>query len=355
VAYLEVLNNPGEIGRTMFEHISKHQMERYRDRKIDSEELLSVNRHLVSCEQCRSQYNDLAGADSSAVLHSMLEPNWLTSSSRSGAIASLQPRFGKLSLALAIALIAVVGLTVVLLLRYGSNAPGQQTADGSGAIKQPPSIATPSPEPSPVVGGVTGGDQQPETAQVLQLQKPQELSRIVRSEIVTLKGPGGDAAFSLLHPVGTFVLNTQPILSWSPVKDVTRYEVSMRPLKGTRSIFTTTTTKTSYTPTAGILDAFRGQVLQWSVTAQLPNGEEVTAPGIAAPEALFVIADETKARKIEALAQHEKNELIRAKLFANSALLDDAERELDSYLKNHPRDPDALGMLLTIRSWRRKE
>src|SRR5687768_9942281 len=133
----------------MFEHISKNQMERYRERKIEGDELLSVNRHLVSCEQCRSQYNDLAGADSSAVLHSMLEPNWLSSSSRPGAIASLQPRFGKLSLALAIALIAVVGLTVVLLLRSGSNSPGQQTAHGSGAIKEPPSTTTPSPETSP--------------------------------------------------------------------------------------------------------------------------------------------------------------------------------------------------------------
>ena len=79
----------------------------------------------------------------------------------------------------------------------------------------------------------------------------------MRDEIVTLRGPSGEAAFALLRPVGTYVLDTQPTLAWSPVKEAADYEVSIRPLKGTRSIFTTTVSETSYTLSPGLLDAHR--------------------------------------------------------------------------------------------------
>jgi ribosomal protein L11 methylase PrmA len=40
----------------------------------------------------------------------------------------------------------------------------------------------------------------------------------------------------------------------------------MRPIKGTRSIFTIVTNDTSYVVPAGVLEAYRNQVLQWFVT-----------------------------------------------------------------------------------------
>ena len=206
-----------------------------------------------------------------------------------------------------------------------------------------------------MVEGGTGANQEQQIAQATHLQKPQALARVVRNEIVTLKGPSGEVVFSLLRPVGTYILGTQPTLAWSPVKDAAKYEVSMRPLKGTRSIFTTTVAETSYTLPLGLLDAYRGQVLQWSVTAELSNGGEVTAPGIAAPEALFVISGATKAHEIEVLARHQTNELARATVFANAGVLDEAEREIDSYLKKHPSDKTARAMLPTIKSWREKK
>jgi hypothetical protein len=335
-------------------HISKSQMERYRERQLRGDELFAVNRHLTSCDECRSEYNSIANTDSAAVLHTMLHPHWLSDSAGSPDVATLQPRFGKLSFALGIALVVVIGLTVALVLRASrSRSQEAQVVTDPTEIKGPLPSLPPSPEASSSVVG--GPNQEQQIAQTTHLQKPQALARVVRNEIVTLKGPSGDVVFSLLRPVGTYILGTQPTLAWSPVKDAAKYEVSMRPLKGTRSIFTTTVEGTSYTLPPGLVDAYRDQVLQWSVTAQLSNGGEVTAPGIAAPEALFVISDATKAHEIEVRAQAQPNVLGRATVFANAGILDEAEREINSYLQKHPTDKTARDMLLTIKSWRGKK
>ena len=134
-----------ERNLAMTSHISKSQMERYRERQLRGEELVSVNRHLGNCGECRSEYNK-----SPLMIRLMCCTQCCTHIGSQIPLVQrsprLQPRFGKLSLALAIALVVVVGLTVALILRSSRSrnqgAPGRNwSAEIKGVLPSPPSFA----------------------------------------------------------------------------------------------------------------------------------------------------------------------------------------------------------------------
>lgn len=186
------------------------------------------------------------------------------------------------------------------------------------------------------------------------LRYPAELNRVIRSELLTLKGSAGETDFALIAPVGTFIRDGSPTLVWQKVPDAARYEVAVRSAKGVKTIVNESTSATNYKVPGAILDEYRGQVMQWSVTAYALDGTSRTAPSGSEPEALFVILNREKVADVEKrIFLARENPLTGIVLLANAGLLDDAENEINNYLTLHPRSKKARILLKQIRSWRK--
>lgn len=185
------------------------------------------------------------------------------------------------------------------------------------------------------------------------LRFPPALNRVIRRELLTLKGSTAETDFNLITPVGTFIKNDSPTFVWEKAPGAVKYEIAVRSVKGSNTILNESTSATSYKVSNNFLDQHRGQVLQWSVTAYAPDGISRSAPSGSEPEALFLILDREKTAEVEKrFSRARQNSLAGAVILANAGLLDDAENELKNYLISRPRSKQAWTLLKQIRSRR---
>lgn len=185
------------------------------------------------------------------------------------------------------------------------------------------------------------------------LRFPAALNRVIRRELLTLKGSTAEIDFDLISPVGTFIKGDSPTFVWQKAPGAIRYEIAVRSVKGAKTILNETTSSTTYKVPNGILEQHREQVLQWSVTAYAPDGTSRSTPGGIEPEALFMIIDRGKIADVEKKVLQTKDEPLHgAVILANEGLLDDAENEIKTYLTAHPSSKKARILLKQIQSWR---
>jgi hypothetical protein len=81
-------------------------------------------------------------------------------------------------------------------------------------------------------------------------------------------------------------------------------------------------------------DLERSHTYIWQVVSSRKHGEEVIAPPPLAPAAKFIVLDESTNSKLQHLPP---SHLVRAVLYADAGLLDDANRELTMLQNANPK------------------
>ena len=89
----------------------------------------------------------------------------------------------------------------------------------------------------------------------------------------------------------------------------------------------------------------------WTVTA-VAEGKEITSPGPSAPEMKFQVLSAADLGQINRLKQV-RSHLALGLYYAKLGLIDEAEREVQTVVKENPSSSSAAKLLREIRSWRR--
>jgi hypothetical protein len=182
-----------------------------------------------------------------------------------------------------------------------------------------------------------------------QLEAPESLAA-VSGGAETLRGGGGrGVSFPVLSPVGTAVLTDRPTFSWRALSGASSYVVSVYDRDFRKVAASAPQAGTEWTAARPLA---RGQVYSWHVSASR-EGQEVTSPEQPAPEAKFVVLDGAKAEELSRAGQvYKGSHLTLGTLYARAGLLDEAERELQTALRENPGSKVALKLLLSVQALR---
>src|SRR5215207_9796784 len=166
----------------------------------------------------------------------------------------------------------------------------------------------------------------------------------------TLRGGGGQGvSFPVLSPVGTAVITDRPTFRWRPLSGASSYVVSVYDRNFRKVAASAPQAGTEWTVAQPLT---RGQVYSWHVSASR-EGQEVTSPEQPAPEAKFVVLDGAKAEELSRAGQvYQGSHLTMGTLYARAGLLDEAERELQTALRENPGSKVALKLLLSVQALR---
>lgn len=284
------------------EHLTYDEIEAYVDGRADEDDRAIVAEHLAQCARCREEVTHLQDVHDDVVAE------------RSSARFSRRRRL----LAVAAALVlAVLGAWVW----FAGRGDGDPKREANR------------PQQPRAVPGAPAPQRKPEAVHTLLLKKPPIVATLVRGEGV-LRGTTG-AAFALLAPVGTVVLEERPRFRWTATPDAASYDVVVADRSGNVAAAGSSRT-TEWRAEAPLA---RGRTYTWQVTAQLADGTTVVAPAPDAPEALFHVAANVEPLPADPLA--------RGVALANLGALDDAESALSA-----SADPRAAGLLRQVRAWR---
>jgi len=182
-----------------------------------------------------------------------------------------------------------------------------------------------------------------------EVEIPESLAT-VRGGVDTLRsGSGPGISFPILGPVGTAVITDRPTLRWGALSGARSYVVNVYDRNFSKVAASELQTSTEWTPPRPLE---RGQVYSWHVVA-VREGQELTSPQPPAPEARFIILDETKTEALERARQsYAESHLTMGTLYARAGLLDEAEREFQLFLRAHPGSRIARKLLHSVQTLR---
>jgi len=182
-----------------------------------------------------------------------------------------------------------------------------------------------------------------------QIEAPESLAA-VSGGAETLRGGGGrGVSFPVLSPVGTAVITDRPTFRWRALGGASSYVVSVYDRDFRKVAASTPQAGTEWTVAQPLA---RGRVYSWHVSANR-EGQEVTSPEQPAPEAKFVVLDAAKAEELSRAGRvYKDSHLTLGTLYARAGLLDEAERELQSALRESPRSKVARKLLLSVQALR---
>jgi hypothetical protein len=184
-----------------------------------------------------------------------------------------------------------------------------------------------------------------EAVQAARLSLPSTLSEL-NGRASTLMGPPDAPEFHLVAPLGTVVLDTQPMLRWTPIPGATTYIVTLQDQATGHTISSSPLARNEWVPDHPLT---RGATYAWQVAGSVSGSAEVVAPRPPAPPARFRVLDSPAANQFQTLpASH----LVRGVLYANAGLIADAERELAALSAQNPNSEVADTLLKQIRGFR---
>jgi len=291
------------------DHISDDDIQLYVSGKLMLRRISEIDNHLTRCALCAAEVADLRG---------------FVGSLDRGSRFFLRPVLISAAAVAAAVLIVVLAVsswhrqtTQIVAL---NDTSGKLILDADGRVTG---------------GGALDAEQQGLVAHALTQQTlliPSSLQRI-RGTAGTLMGTAEPVLFRLESPVGTVVESSHPTLSWTAdsksagykavVKDESTGETVKSPLLGS----------TSWTVSP---DLERGHTYVWQVVSSHPKGGDAIAPLPSAPPAKFIVLDDSTNAKLQHVSA---SHLVRAVLYTNAGLLDDASRELTTLEKMNPGSP----------------
>jgi len=183
-----------------------------------------------------------------------------------------------------------------------------------------------------------------------QIATPHMLSELIGKSGV-LMGPAEEGhPIALLSPVGTVVIGVRPVFRWRALDGADGYVVKIYDADFNEVAASPQLSGTVWTATRSLE---RGRTYSWQLTARA-GGKEIVSPIKPAPDAKFMVLNQTKAGELA----HAKNaggnsHLTLGILYAQSGLLDDAEREFQALLRANPQSTLVRKLLRIVREKRR--
>jgi anti-sigma factor RsiW len=364
-------------------HLAPEKMAAYLDEQLDEVDRSIADDHLELCKQCREELidlrtlNALTGAPSKepAATAALTKRNGLFRFSRSSIRWLPLP-------AAALAALLVVGLLVIpsrnqlaelreRLKELQQSNDALQRKDHSLPADRSGESPTLSLKPAPALalidgagvitlykdGQLGGLESAPATYQELvktvltaqRVKLPSFLSDLVGKREVLMGRSAGKAFFQIL-PVGTVVETDRPLFRWSPLIGATSYAVTIFNSATKQAISSSPLSGTEWTPPEPLE---RGGIYAWEVTAT-KDGKEFTAPVPPHPQAKFKVLELARVRELNlAKEAHRDSRLIMGILYAQSGLLEEAERELEALIDANPDSLTARKLLTSLKGRRR--
>ena len=215
------------------------------------------------------------------------------------------------------------------------DGPGQVTLDEEGNL-----------------AGVPAAYQQivKQTLTSQQLEIPHMLSELSGKSAVLMGHPEEGHPIALLSPIGTVVPGVRPVFRWRALDGAEGYVVRIYDADFHEVAASPQISGTVWTPTRSLE---RGRTYSWELRARAGD-KEIVSPIQPAPAAKFTVLNQTKASE---LAQARKaggnSHLTLGILYAQSGLLDDAEREFGALLRANPKSRLVQKLLRIVREKRR--
>jgi len=182
------------------------------------------------------------------------------------------------------------------------------------------------------------------------LERPRVLDELRGVSSILLSESGDGRPFLLLSPVGEVVQSSSPTLRWKPLARASTYVVTVTDDKLDEVAISGPLTKTEWRLP---LPLQRGGVYSWQVTA-FRDGQAITSPVMPAPEAKFMILDQTRHAELKRLRRiAPRYHLGLGVLYAQAGLLNEAEREFQAALKSNPGSITVRKLLRSLRAMRR--
>jgi hypothetical protein len=216
-----------------------------------------------------------------------------------------------------------------------NDGPGQVTLDEKGNL-----------------AGVPAEYQQmvKQTLTSQQVVTPHVLSELIGKSGV-LMGPAEEGhPIALLSPVGTAVIGVRPVFRWRALDGAEGYVVKIYDADFNEVAASPQLSGTAWTATRSLE---RGRTYSWQLTARA-RGKEIVSPIKPAPDAKFMVLDQTKASELTHAKNASRNShLTLGILYAQSGLLEDAEREFQALLRANPQSTLVHKLLRIVREKRR--
>lgn len=191
------------------------------------------------------------------------------------------------------------------------------------------------------------------------LTPPEAVQSLIGARGVLLSPESGDPGSGprLLAPVGTRILAPRPVFRWSAVEGASGYRIAVYNAADFSKVAESPliTGKAAWQPETPLP---RGEVLSWQITTIFP-AESGLAPRLTpeppAPEAKFTVLPESDTRALTEKARTAgTSPLLRAVLYAQYGLLDDAEQATNALVAANPGDKLARKLQESLRTLRYK-
>jgi len=317
------------------EHPTESELERYAKGVLSAGDLLRIDDHLASCEQCRRQAAEAVGARRrlaetvSAIKHEL-------------AVADVEPVAGAAFrrrapwFALAAAAVLVVAADIV----WGTRSAPPRPEPPPAQAARIPADRLSAAEHAAVDAALASG----------QLRRAPELAQLKPKTGVLMGSQSETFAFGPTYPVGVVVDADRPRLEWSPADAATAYRVSVFD-ENFNMVATSGWQKETYWTVETPLR--RGTSYVWQVTARVHDGE-VVAPAPPQPESRFKVTSAEQSAQLADLRKRAgDSHLALAVLLAEAGVLDEAERELSLARSANPESSAVKRMQTSLTALRR--
>jgi len=288
------------------DHVPENEIGLYVSGRLGPQRIREIDGHLERCAQCAQEVRDLRK---------------FTGALRPPGTFFFLPK--KFMTGAAVAAALVVGIVVFMVFWRPSEVvslndiSGRVSLDSHGAVRGT---------------GTLERDQQNTVRQAMSEQKlsfPDSL-KALHGEGGTLMGATETIPFRLESPIGTVVQGIRPAMSWTSDPESMGYTVTLKD-QDSGEVVSSPPLKTTFWIVSTDLE--RGHTYVWQVVSSRKRREEVIAPSPLAPVAKFNVLDDRTNSKLQHLPP---SHFVRAVLYANVGLLDDADRELTALRNANP-------------------
>ena len=286
----------------LVEHISEKEVQQYVTGRLSVGRIREIDGHLARCSQCAAEIRDLRDFVATQPTRAFSPPRWFMVAASAALVA------------IVIAFVSLRRPHDVVSLNDGQ---GRISLDEHGVLNG---------------AGALGSDEKELVKRALIQQRlsfPASLVEL-QEQPGTLMGVVQSAPFQLGAPIGTAVRSNRPALSWNADPESAGYKVTVKDQNAGTVIQSGLLQTTSWTIPR---DLEGSHIYVWQV-ASLRSNKEVIAPQPPAAPAKFMVLDASANSK---LLQLPPSHLVRAVLYANAGLLDDAYQELDVVQKANPQ------------------
>jgi len=354
-------------GQTARTHPSLEETAGYVDGTLDGEEMQAVTDHLTRCERCALAVDDLRAFRTQVApgLNREYQPAIVAAPAESWwrGLSLLRPPALAFGSALIVLLLAGTGW----LIRH--TLQNNETKETTAATTSSPAVSTAASVIAEVNDGgrrvlldqegkLSGADDLPPDYQLMvkealtrqRLEKSPLLAGLSRPASSLMGSDKQGQSFSVIEPVGKILMSDRPTFGWSPLDGAAGYVVEVYDEKFSLVAAGPQLTAVSWIPPQPLA---RGGIYSWQVKA-IKDGQEVSSPRPPAPQAKFRILDQAKANELaQAERTYASSHLTLGLLYAQTGLLDEAEREFRALQEANPNSAPVRQLLESVQAMRR--